>query len=140
MPSALAETVALLLLAATLAFAVIRPRGLPEAVAAVPAALLVIALGILPARAALDELGELGPTLGFLAAVLLLAELCEREGLFAAAGERMASAARGRPLVLLGLVFGVGAAVTAVLSLDATVVLLTPVVFGVEEPADSTYR
>jgi arsenical pump membrane protein len=129
-PRALAETVALLLLAATLAFAVVRPRGLPEAVGAVPAALLVVLLGILPARAAWDELASLGPTVGFLAAVLLLAELSEREGLFAAAGQRMASAARGRPVVLLGLVFCVGAAVTAVLSLDATVVLLTPVVFA----------
>jgi arsenical pump membrane protein len=56
--------------------------------------------------------------------------LCEREGLFAAAGQRMAVAARGRPVALLGLVFMIGAAVTAVLSLDATVVLLTPVVFA----------
>jgi arsenical pump membrane protein len=129
-PRALAETVALLLLAATLAFAVVRPRGLPEAVVAVPAALLVVALGILPVSGALDELRSLGPTIGFLAAVLLLGELCEREGLFAAAGQRMASAARGRPVALLGLVFIVGAAITAVLSLDATVVLLTPVVFA----------
>jgi len=129
-PSGLAETVALGLLAATLGFAVVRPRGLPEAVAAVPAALLVVALGILPVRAALDEVGALGPTLGFLAAVLVLAELCEREGLFTAAGQRMAATSRGRPVALLGLVFGVGAAVTAVLSLDATVVLLTPVVFA----------
>jgi nucleotide-binding universal stress UspA family protein len=36
-PSALTEPVALLLLAATLAFAVVRPRGLPEAVVAIPA-------------------------------------------------------------------------------------------------------
>jgi arsenical pump membrane protein len=129
-PRPLAETVALLLLGATLAFAVIRPRGLPEVVAAVPAALLAVTLGILPARAALDELASLGPTIGFLAAVLLLGELCEREGLFAMAGQRMASASKGRPVALLGLVFGVGAAVTAVLSLDATVVLLTPVVFA----------
>jgi arsenical pump membrane protein len=127
---ALAETIAVLLLAATLAFAVVRPRGLPEVVAAAPAALLAVALGVLPARAALDEMRELGPTVGFLAAVLLLAELCEREGLFAAAGRRMAVAARGRPAALLGLVFAVGAVVTAVLSLDATVVLLTPVVFA----------
>ncbi len=129
MPRALAETVALLLLAATLAFAVVRPRGLPEAVAAVPAALLTVALGILPPHAALDELRTLGPTIGFLAAVLVLAELCEREGLFDAAGQRMAAASRGRPVALLGMVFLVGASVTATLSLDATVVLLTPVVF-----------
>jgi arsenical pump membrane protein len=130
MPRAPAETIALLLLAATLAFAVVRPHGLPEAVAAVPAALLTVALDILPAHAALDELRNLGPTIGFLAAVLVLAELCEREGLFAAAGRRMAVACRGRPVALLGLVFLVGSTVTAVLSLDATVVLLTPVVFA----------
>jgi arsenical pump membrane protein len=128
-PRAPAETVALLLLAATLAFAVVRPRGLPEVVAAGPAAVLTVGLGILPARAAIDELRSLGPTIGFLAAVLLLAELCEREGLFTTAGQRMAGASGGRPMALLGLVFLVGAAVTAVLSLDATVVLLTPVVY-----------
>src|SRR6266542_2879551 len=126
---ALAEAVALLLLAGTLAFAVVRPRGLPEAVAAVPAAALVVALGILPAGRALRELRDLGPTIGFLAAVLVLAELCEREGLFEAAGHWMAGASMGRPVRLLSLVFAVGAAVTVVLSLDATVVLLTPVVF-----------
>ena len=130
MPRALAETVALLLLAATLAFAVVRPRGLPEALVAVPAALLTVLLGILPARAALEELRGLGPTLGFLAAVLLLAELADREGVFEAAGRRMAAGARGRPVALLGLVFVAGSSITAVLSLDATVVLLTPVVFA----------
>src|SRR6266511_2166304 len=126
---ALAEAVALLLLAGTLAFAVVRPRGLPEAVAAVPAAALAVALGILPAGRALRELRDLGPTIGVLAAVLGLAELCEREGLFEAAGHWMAGASMGRPVRLLSLVFAVGAAVTVVLSLDATVVLLTPVVF-----------
>jgi arsenical pump membrane protein len=124
------ETVALLLLAATLAFAVVRPRGLPEAVAAVPAALLAVALGILPARDAVAELRGLGPTLGFLAAVLVLAELSDRAGVFEAAGQAMAAGARGRPVALLGLVFVAGSGITAVLSLDATVVLLTPVVFA----------
>ena len=39
-----------------------------------------------------------------------------------------AAGSRGSPSRLLALVFGVAAAVTAVLSLDATVLLLTPVV------------
>jgi arsenical pump membrane protein len=129
-PSALAEITALLLLAATLAFAVVRPGGLPEALVAVPAALLTVALGILPLPAAADEVRSLGPTVAFLAAVLVLAELCDREGLFEAAGRWMAASSRGRPVALLALVFVVGSVVTAALSLDATVVLLTPVVFA----------
>jgi arsenical pump membrane protein len=40
----------------------------------------------------------------------------------------MASGSRGKPVRLLALVFAVASVVTAVLSLDATVVLLTPVV------------
>ena len=62
--------------------------------------------------------------------MLVLADLCERYGLFDAAGRWIAAGSRGRPVALLGLVFVVASAVTAVLSLDATVVLLTPVVFA----------
>jgi nucleotide-binding universal stress UspA family protein len=69
------SAVSVIILVAVLLFAVVRPRGLPEAVAAVPAAGLVVALGLVPARAAVRELGALGPTVGFLAAVLVLAHL-----------------------------------------------------------------
>jgi arsenical pump membrane protein len=127
-PGPLAETIAVALLVATLAFAVARPRGLPEAAFAVPAAGVVLASGVLPLGQARSEAASLGPTIGFLAAVLVLAELCDRHGLFEAAGSWMAAGARGRPVALLGLVFTVTSIVTAVLSLDATVVLLTPVV------------
>src|ERR1019366_8038252 len=53
-----------------------------------------------------------------------------RYGLFEAAGSGMAAGSRGRPVSLLALVFTAASVVTAVLSLDATVVLLTPVVFA----------
>lgn len=125
-----AEVIAIALLGATLVVAVVRPRGLPEAVVSVPAAALVLALGILPLHVAAEEARSLGPTIGFLAAVLVLAGMAERDGLFAAAGTWMAAASRGRPVALLALVFVVGSTVTAILSLDATVVLLTPVVFA----------
>lgn len=83
----------------------------------------------MPRHVAAEEARSLGPTIGFLAAVLVLAGMAERDGLFAAAGTWMAAATRGRPVALLALVFVVGSIVTAILSLDATVVLLTPVVF-----------
>lgn len=96
--------------------------------AAVPAAVLVIVAGAIPGRAAVEEARRLGPVIGFLAAVLVLAQLCDDEGLFEACGAWMARTSAGRPRRLLAQVFAVAAVTTAVLSLDATVVLLTPVV------------
>jgi len=117
-------------LAAVLGFALLRPHGWPEAVVAVPAAALVIAAGAIDWRGALDEVTRLAPVVGFLAAVLVLARLCDDEGLFHATGVLMARATAGSQQRLLVSVFGISAAVTAILSLDATVVLLTPVVLA----------
>jgi arsenical pump membrane protein len=66
----------------------------------------------------------------FLGAVLVLAQLCDDEGLFDAAGAAMARADVGPPQHLLRRMFVIAATITAVLSLDATVVLLTPVVLA----------
>jgi arsenical pump membrane protein len=129
-PETLALIVALLALAGTLAAAVARTSWPAEAVVAVVGAVLLVVLGALSGSGAWAAIKELGPTVGFLAALLVLAEGCRREGLFEAMGGLMAVGARGRPRRLLAMVFAAAAGVTAVLSLDATVVLLTPIVFA----------
>lgn len=125
-----AEILSVVLLLGVLAFGVGRPRGLPEAVAAVPAAVLLVAVGAVSPAGAWDQVRELLPVVGFLAVVLVLAQLCADEGLFTAAGDLVARMCSGGPVPLLGGVFALASVVTAALSLDATVVLLTPVVFA----------
>jgi arsenical pump membrane protein len=129
----MSETLALFLslcaLAGALAAAVVRPRLLPEALVATAGAGLLVAVGAVSVAEARHAIHDLGPTVCFLAALLVLAEGCQRDGLFDAIGALLATGARGSARRLLALVFVVAAAVTAVLSLDATVLLLTPIVF-----------
>lgn len=105
-----------------------------------PAAGLLVAVGAVGGSDAWRQIKELAPVVGFLAAVLVLAELCADEGLFSAAGDVLARACRGEPRRLLTGVFAVAALVTAVLSLDATVVLLTPVIIATAARAGARAR
>ncbi len=126
----MSEAAALVVLAASLAAAVTRPRWAPDWTVAAGGAVLLVVVGVLSVKGARDAIGQLGPTVGFLAALLVLADGCRRAGMFDALGAWMALGSRGRPRRLLAMVFLAAAATTAVLSLDATVVLLTPIVFA----------
>jgi arsenical pump membrane protein len=108
-----------LLLAVGVAGAILRPRGTPAWVGPAAAAALGIATGTIPHPGTV--LRPLGPPIAFLAAAVPLAALLDRLGFFAAAA---AVLGRGRHLAL-GL-WALGAVVTTVLNLDASVVLLTP--------------
>jgi arsenical pump membrane protein len=124
------EALGLIALAATLAAAVAQPRWAPDWAVAAAAAVLLIVIGALSVDDAADALGDLGPTVAFLVALLVLADGCRRAGLFDALGSAMAGGSRGSSRRLLAMAFPAAAATTAALSLDATVVLLTPVVFA----------
>lgn len=130
MPAAVALALALIALVVALATAVARPPWLPDALAAGGGAVALVAVGASSWTEAREAIGDLAPTVGFLAALLVLADGCRREGLFDALGQLIAAHAAGRPRRLLALTFAVAVAVTAVLSLDATVVFLTPIVFA----------
>jgi arsenical pump membrane protein len=123
-------TLALVALAVVLLFAVVRPHKWPEAVVAVPAAAALVALGVISPSEAAAEVGRLSPVVGFLAAILVLARLCDDEGMFRAAGALIARRTESSQNRLLAMVFMAAALTTAILSLDATVMLLTPVVLA----------
>lgn len=120
-------TLALVVLAVTLASAIIRPRRVPEWLAAAAGSLLLLAVGAISARAARSAAGDLGSTVAFLAALLVLSEGCRRLQVFETLGRYMGSAAQGQPQRLFALVFAASIAVTVILGLDPTVVLLTPI-------------
>jgi arsenical pump membrane protein len=119
--------VSLVLLAVVLAVGISGSHRGPESVVAVAAAGALLLFGVVTWSDARDELSLLAPVLVFLAAVLVLGACCAFEGVFIALGRWLAGWHSGGPRLLLG-VFLVAAGVTSVLSLDATVVLLTPVV------------
>jgi arsenical pump membrane protein len=91
--TAVAEGVSVALLVVVLACAVLRPFGWPEAVTAVPAAVVVVAVGAITPQHAWAEARRLAPVIGFLAAVLVLARLCDDDGLFKACGAWLRGAA-----------------------------------------------
>ena len=134
MPAALAQAslgdgVALLALVALLVVAFWHLSGWLEAAIAVVAAAACLVAGVTTFSESVDAVRRLFPVVAFLAAILVVSGACADLGLFRAIGQRI-----GRPgtsgVRFLGLTFVAAVAVTAVLSLDATVVLLTPVVLA----------
>jgi len=85
-------------------------------------------LGFVTPAEAGERLGQLWSTIVFLAAILLISHLADADGVFTWLGAVLARRSRGDPVRLLGWVFVAAAVTTAVLSLDAAVVLLTPVI------------
>jgi arsenical pump membrane protein len=105
-----------------------RPLGISEGVWALGGGLLLVAGGALPAATALATIRDLTGVALFLAGLFWLSLAASRAGLIDLLGDQVVkrSAADGRLLMIA--VFALGTAVTALLSNDATVVLVTPVV------------
>ncbi len=120
----LVDLPAVLALAGLLVVAYRHPRPWVEAAAAVGAVVLALAPGVLSVAEVWEPVRRLAPVVGFLVAILVVSTVCERAGLFAAAGRAL----RGGPHRRLAAALLLAAVVTAVLSVGATVVLLTPVV------------
>ncbi len=124
------EWVPVVALVVLLATAVGHPRGRVEAVIAVAAAGATMAAGGLDWVGVRGVVEHLGPVVLFLVTILVVGDVCAKAGVFVRAAGVVARWGKGRPVVLMSGVFLLAALVTVVLSLDATVVLLMPVVVG----------
>lgn len=122
----------------TILLILLRPRRIPEAVWACSGAAALIVFGLIPARDALNAIGKGADVYLFLTGMMLLAELARREGFFDWVAAIAAGAARGSRKRLFALVYLVGIAVTALLSNDATAVVLTPAVLAAAKRARAT--
>jgi arsenical pump membrane protein len=126
----LALVVSAAVLVAVLVAAAVHSPRVPPAAVAVPGALFLALVGAIGWPDAEDAVRSIGSTVAFLVVILLLAHLADGEGLFSWAAAGTARQAGSSARRLLTRVVLLAAVVTAVLSLDATVVLLTPVVLA----------
>jgi arsenical pump membrane protein len=111
-----------------LAGILLRPRGVAEWVWAAAGAAALVVFGLLPLPGALAAVRRGSDVYLFLTGMMLLAEIARREGVFDWVAAHAVRAARGSGARLFALVYGTGVVVTAVLSNDATAVVLTPAV------------
>ena len=108
-----------------------RPRKIPEVYWVCAGAILLVLLRLIPVRQALHAVNEGVDVYLFLAGMMILAELAREERVFDWVADVAARHAKRSPVRLFLLVYLVGTIVTALLSNDATAVVLTPAVLAV---------
>jgi arsenical pump membrane protein len=114
----------------SIALMLVRPRGLAEYVWAGSGSLLLLALRLISPDTALHAVRQGIDVYLFLAGMMMLAELAREEGVFDWVAEIAVGHARGSAARLFFWVYASGVVVTALLSNDATAVVLTPAVLA----------
>jgi arsenical pump membrane protein len=109
----------------------LRPLKIAEAYWACGGAFVLVVTRLIPSRDAMSAIKTGHNVYLFLAGMMVLAELAREEGVFDWMASRAAARARNSPERLFVLVYCVGVGVTALLSNDATAVVLTPAVLAV---------
>ena len=120
---------ALSIFALTLILIMVRPRPLNEATAASLGALAMLVTGVVSLTQVFEALVTNANILLFFLGLMLISALAERAGFFNWSAFKAIQLANGNGRRLLLIIFGVGAAITAFFSNDATALILTPVVY-----------
>jgi arsenical pump membrane protein len=118
----------------------LRPRRIAEAYWVCGGAMLLILTRLIPLPQAMHAMYEGSDVYFFLAGMMVLAEVAREEGVFEWVADVAAQHARNSPLRLFALIYLLGAVVTALLSNDATAVVLTPAVLAVVRRAKADPR
>jgi len=108
----------------------LRPWRIQEAVWIAAGALLLIVTRLLPVRIAAQAVGKGADVYFFLTGMMLLAELARHEGVFDWIADIAVRRAGNSAARLFLLIYLTGAVVTALLSNDATAVVLTPAILA----------
>jgi arsenical pump membrane protein len=120
---------------ASIGLMLVRPWGIAEWLWISGGALLLVAARLVTASAAAHSVAESADVCMFLVGMMLLSELAREEGIFDWVADLAVRHAQGSAARLFLWVFGVGVAITAFLSNDATAVVLTPAVLAVTRRA-----
>lgn len=128
MPPAVSQVVLLLIVTVSIVLMLIRPRGIQEVYWIGGGVLLLLALGLVPVRLAGRAVAEGLDVYLFLTGMMILSELAREQGVFDWLSSAAIRGARGSCVRLFTLVYVLGAAVTVLMSNDATAVVLTPAI------------
>jgi arsenical pump membrane protein len=120
---------------ASILLMLLRPWRIAEVYWVCGGGLLLVLAGLIPAQQAMHAVYEGLDVYLFLIGMMVLAEMAREEKVFDWAAGVAASHAKGSPQRLFLLVYLVGTVVTALLSNDATAVVLTPAVLTVARRA-----
>lgn len=107
-----------------------RPRPFNEATAAALGAALMLIAGVISPLQTWEVLISSANVLLFFLGLMLISIVADRVGFFEWCAFKSVRLARGKGPLLLLVVFGLGAAITAFFSNDATALILTPIVFS----------
>ncbi len=123
---------------ATIVCVLTRPRRIAEAWWASAGALLLILTGLIPLRLAGVAVLKGNDVYLFLAGMMILSELAREKGVFDWIAGEAAQHAGGSPRKLFLLIYLAGTIITALLSNDATAVVLTPAVLAIVRKVKAT--
>lgn len=128
--------VTIAVMAVTLVLMLTRPRGLNEAWFASAGAGTLVLVTILPFNSPIVAINDTAEVLVFLAAMMLVTGVVERAGVIEIVAERIARYCGERVLTLYIAMFILAAIVTATMSLDITIILVTPILFAITRRRD----